>query len=154
MKLLVLMIVIVIMHASIICIASDRDLKYNGTDWMSFRSGIIKSCRLVIVNLAKDDYSNNTLELRFSDNLGLDIIKKWLLVKFDNKLSMSPVSPKYESIMWGNQIALFSSENGEEDSLLLVIPLNSLTLGSEKEQQAAIKELKEMGRNWKRGGDP
>src|SRR5277367_358432 len=108
--------------------AEEETLRSNGTDWLDFRSAVIRTAVRIDLNLDQGPTAApKTFTYRLKDS-NFSSVKDWVSKNFATKLNMSPTKPSYKAQAYGNWLDLYASEQGGQDNLLLKIPLNSTTL--------------------------
>ena len=106
--------------------------RQNGHAWMSYGPAIINCCKMITVSMGLNGREVNVSKI---DGPKLEKIKAWLMYNFKYKMDKSPEYPKDRSFFYLT-VTLYASTQGGQQNVLMVIPLNRLTLrGIEKKKE-------------------
>jgi len=139
----------------------DKTLRNNGADWIVFGPAIITRCQRVDLHIVDNIPARHRRFTVVKGDTIFDTVKGWISVNIDDKLNLSPEKPRYDAVMAGNHlvlrrnypfrfpvmgncVALYASPKGQQADLLLLVPLNTQTLGGAagcRKKQDEIKKI-------------
>lgn len=105
--------------------ATENDsLRTNGTGWLNFGDAVIGSALRIELRLI----SGEKFKLDCHDrNFGA--VQDWIKTRFTKKLNLSPSVPSHVARIAGTCFILRSKQSADDENILLIIPLNTKTMG-------------------------
>lgn len=119
-------------------------LRNNGTEWLFFGEAVMGCARRIEFRLFKGmEEDLPILEFGLNkDDPEFEKVLDWVRKHFEIRLNFSPVEPVYRTKVFENCVTLFAAEAGQQEDILLRIPICAETVQrSVEETLAKMQEI-------------